>query len=131
MVCFATFLEYGIHEMTDNPQYIYKILTQEQWALIQKNGLNYQNGSELDQKDGYLHLSTATQVERVARKYFASLENGIILQIDYSKVEDLVKWEPNSSGELFPHIYGNASMDAVAKASFFKPDDFDYEGLSV
>jgi uncharacterized protein (DUF952 family) len=33
--------------------------------------------------------------------------------VDLSRLGDAVRWEPSRGGQLFPHIYGVLTMDAV------------------
>ena len=108
------------------PNFLYKILTHTQWEKMKQIALDYRFGSDLDQQDGFLHLSTATQVEQVAKKYFSHLSDGILLQIDYPSKSPLIRWEPNSKGELFPHAYQALPLSLVKNVFPFKPNAFDY-----
>ncbi len=65
--------------MTHEPNYIYKILTNEQWLQTKSEGLLI--GSEMDIKDGYIHLSTSKQTKRIANKYFPHMTDGYIENI--------------------------------------------------
>ncbi|KAJ2930193.1 hypothetical protein H1R20_g6881, partial [Candolleomyces eurysporus] len=88
--------------------------------------------SELDQKDGFIHLSTAKQVEGTLNRYFSGEQKIYLLRLDYSSVKDLIKWEDrqgaegNPGGEwVFPHLYngnqlGKKEIESV-KSSEKKP----------
>ncbi|MFK7827852.1 MAG: DUF952 domain-containing protein [Oligoflexales bacterium] len=84
-------------------KYVYKILLPSEWEKLKENGTF--SGSMLDLNDGYIHLSMNTQVNKTLNKYFQDIEQVIILQIDYSKIENNIKWESSSNGEIFPHLY--------------------------
>ena len=61
--------------------------------------------SELDAKDGFIHLSIADQVPGTAGRFCAANDSIWLLKIDFSRIEKDVKWE-ESGGNLFPHVYG-------------------------
>ena len=55
--------------------------------------------SELDQKDGFIHLSTAKQTARTLNRFFPGEQKVYLLRIDYSSVKDLIKWEDPQGGK--------------------------------
>ncbi|KAJ7276270.1 hypothetical protein B0H12DRAFT_1227437 [Mycena haematopus] len=72
--------------------------------------------SELDAASGFMHFSTALQVARTLKRFFAQDPRVTILRIDYSRVEEEIRWEaPGEVGGegIFPHIYNRplASTD--------------------
>ena len=82
----------------------YKILTPLQWQAFQELG-NF-SGSPDDQRDGYIHLSTANQIVGTLDKHFAGQSELFILEFDTADLKPNLKWEPSRNGELFPHFYG-------------------------
>lgn len=60
----------------------------------------------MDLKDGYIHLSTATQVSETARKHFSGQEGLIVVAFEAEALGDGLVWEPSRGGALFPHYYG-------------------------
>ena len=52
--------------------------------------------SDLDQKDGFIHLSTASQILGTLKLVFKDDTKVYVLKIEYSKVEKDVKWEEGS-----------------------------------
>lgn len=89
----------------------YKILTAEQWAQFQAEGVFH--GAPVDLADGYIHLSTAEQVQGTLDKHFAGRGDLVIAKVDLAALGDLVRWEVSRGGALFPHIYGPLPMTAV------------------
>ena len=69
---------------------VYKILTEEQWKTASETGLIE---VELDKKDGFIHLSTASQLAGTLSFYFADDEDLILLQLDHSQVKDALIYE--------------------------------------
>jgi len=111
------------------PKYLYKILTEQQWEAMREMGLHYTKSSTLDQRDGYIHLSTAHQVERIAKKYFQDIASVKILKLDYHKLSGLIKWEPNSTGDLFPHCYHEISVDIISHIEGINVYEYDFSRL--
>jgi uncharacterized protein (DUF952 family) len=99
--------------MTDatRPATAYKILTADQWALFQADGIFH--GAPVDLADGYIHLSAADQLAGTLSKHFAGASGLVIAEVDLGVLGDMVKWEVSRGGALFPHIYGALPMAAV------------------
>ena len=95
---------------------VYKILTEEQWKTASETGLIE---VELDKKDGFIHLSTASQLAGTLSFYFADDKDLILLQLDHSQVKDALIYEsPFPAGDRtgeFPHLYSELSVDQVAQ----------------
>ena len=89
----------------------FKILTADQWAQFQSDGMFH--GAPVDLADGYIHLSAADQVQGTLDKHFAGQTGLVIAEIDLEMLDDLVKWEVSRGGALFPHVYGAIPMAAV------------------
>ena len=89
----------------------YKILTADQWAVFEREGLF--TGAPVDLADGYIHLSTADQLEETLAKHFAGQSALVIAEIDLNALGDTVRWEVSRGDQLFPHIYGVLPMGAV------------------
>ena len=87
----------------------YKILTADQWAQFQADGMFA--GAPVDLADGYIHLSAADQVQGTLDRHFAgpggAAQAGLVIaQIDLTQLEGAVLWEASRGGALFPHVYG-------------------------
>ena len=90
---------------------IYKILPGYLWREAEHSGVF--RGSEIDLSDGFIHFSTAAQVEETAAKHFAGQRDLVLLRVDAGKLDARLKWEPSRGGALFPHLYGNLDVKAV------------------
>jgi beta-hydroxylase len=95
----------------DFPTTAYKILTADQWATLQADGVFH--GAPVDLTDGYIHMSNADQVQATLDKHFDGASGLVIAEVDLAVLGDTVKWEVARSGALFPHIYGPLPMAAV------------------
>ena len=94
-----------------NPDTAYKILTSDQWAQFQADGVFH--GAPVDLTDGYIHMSAADQVAGTLDKHFAGQTALVIAEVDLAVLGDRIKWEASRGGALFPHIYGPLPMAAV------------------
>ena len=94
---------------------IYKVLTLDEWEHAQRAGVIV---TELDKKDGFVHLSTATQLNATLSLYFAKEESAMLLQVDQAKIDDGIKYEapipPGSRTSSFPHYYGDLNISAIS-----------------
>ncbi len=89
----------------------YKILTADEWAQFEADGVF--RGAPVDLEDGYIHLSTAEQLQSTLDKYFAGQTGLVIAEVDLAPFGEQLKWEEARGGQLFPHIYGALPMSAV------------------
>ena len=98
----------------------YKVLTGEEMAQFEADGVF--EGAPVDKADGYIHLSTADQLDETVAKHFAGQEDLHIAAVDLDALGDAVKWEPSRRGALFPHIYGTLPLLAVTAYSPLERD---------
>ncbi len=104
----------GVYPKAAHPKVAYKILTADQWAQFQVDGIFY--GAPIDLADGYIHLSAADQLQATRDLYFAGQEGVVIAEVDLTKLDSPVKWEASRGGALFPHIYGPLPMTAIVRS---------------
>ncbi len=90
---------------------VYKILRPAEWIAAQPSGVF--NGSPDDERDGFVHLSTAHQVRGVCERYFAREKTVVLLTIDAAGLGPSLKWETSHKGEAFPHLYGPLPLALV------------------
>ena len=93
------------------PAKAYKVMTAQQWADIESER-DYR-GAQVDIAEGYIHLSTAGQLETTIAKYFAGETGLMIAEVDLVLLGDAIRWEPARGGDLFPHIYAELPIHAV------------------
>ena len=93
---------------------IFKILLSDQWTTLRQAGST--DGAPIDIADGYVHFSTAAQVEETAAKYFAGAEGLMLVAVDATAAGEALKWEPSRGGALFPHLYRRMTMEDVVWA---------------
>lgn len=90
----------------------YKILTATQWAALNAGTFA---GAPVDLADGFVHLSTAAQLEETLDRHFAGQVDLVIAAIDLARLGSAVRWEPSRHGQLFPHLYAPLRLaDVIA-----------------
>ncbi len=82
---------------------LYKIIAGAQWH--EAAALGVFNGSAVDLKDGFIHLSTAQQMRETAARHFAGQDGLVLVGFREADLPNL-KWEPSRGGDLFPHVHG-------------------------
>ena len=98
------------HRMNDT--IAYKVLTADQWAVLDAGAFQ---GAPIDRADGFIHLSTASQLTETVDRHFSGQQGLIIAAIDLWALGDAVRWEPSRHGHLFPHVYATLKRkDVVA-----------------
>ncbi len=96
--------------MTD--LFAYKILTAEQYDQFKTEGVF--KGAPVDLADGYIHMSTRDQTAETVAKHFTGQDRLVMLMIDLAAVRDAIRWEVSRGGALFPHLYADLPIAAVA-----------------
>jgi uncharacterized protein (DUF952 family) len=74
--------------------------------------------------DGFIHCSSADQIEGVANAYYRDVEGLVLLCIDESRVKAVVRWEAlDGAKEEYPHVYGPIPLAAIVKAFEMKKSE--------
>ena len=93
---------------------VYKVLTLEEWEEASKIG---QIVTALDQQDGFVHLSSATQLNMTLSLYFSKEEKVILLQINEGDIIEGLTYEyADKRGGEFAHFYGELSTDKISQS---------------
>ena len=92
---------------------VYKVCSKDEWdqAIFNQS----YSGSNVDNKDGFIHLSTKKQLIETVAKHFQGKNNLVIISFNIEKIQDNLKWEVSRNGGLFPHYYGNLETKFVEK----------------
>lgn len=95
---------------------IYKVLTLNEWKLAKETGVIITN---VDKNDGFVHLSTARQLNATLSMYFQDSSKVMLLEVSHNKVKKILKYEPTNSGSsrkgFFYHLYGELLIEYVSK----------------
>ncbi|CAN5670828.1 DUF952 domain-containing protein [soil metagenome] len=98
----------------------YKVLTAAEMIVLETGSFA---GAPIDLADGYIHLSTAQQLEETGDKHFAGQTDLHIAAVDLEAQGETLKWEPSRGGQLFPHIYGPLLLETVIAYGPIKRDE--------
>ncbi|MBI1407758.1 MAG: DUF952 domain-containing protein [Caulobacter sp.] len=83
---------------------IYKLVSRAEWDAARAAGVFL--GAAVDLNDGYIHFSTGAQAVETARRYFAGLDDILLVAFEAADLGPGLRWEPSRGGDLFPHLYG-------------------------
>ncbi len=97
----------GPDQMTE----VVKIMTSEQWNRLQQEGA--WTGSPDDQRDGFIHLSTADQTAGTLARHFNGQTGLVAVRVSIEALGETLRWERSRGGALFPHLYAPLEMGAV------------------
>ena len=101
---------------------IYKICERAKWQAAEAAG--QYRGSNVDERDGFIHFSTAAQLAETASKHFAKATDLILVAVDTAVLGAQLRWERSRGGDLFPHLYAALPLRAVRWARPL-PDETD------
>lgn len=98
------------------PTYLYKIVPAS--SPVPSDLPERLPASSLDEKDQFIHLSTAKQVLRTLNNYFANDSSVFLLRLVYTNVEKEIRWEdpkgiqPGDIGaeNVFAHLYNGLKL---------------------
>lgn len=110
-------------ESSSHPPLIYKICPPQEWRTAEKIYL----GSFDDQRDGFIHFSSAAQLIGTLNKHYAGQNELILLEFEAHSFGAALKWEVSGSGQTFPHLYGALDKDDVQRQWTLSRQDGKFE----
>jgi uncharacterized protein (DUF952 family) len=90
---------------------IYKICPASAWREAEQQG-GYR-GSADDERDGFIHFSTLSQVAQTATRHFFGQTGLLQIEVDVGALGEALRGERSRDGELFPHLFGELGLGAV------------------
>lgn len=90
---------------------VFKILQIDAWEIAKKAGVY--RGSADDKRDGFIHLSTSVQLAGTLTKHFADATGLMLVALESDDLGDKLKWEEDSKGDSFPHLYHALDLSLV------------------
>jgi uncharacterized protein (DUF952 family) len=94
---------------------LFHVALAEDWAAAEATGeYTVSTRGRSLAEEGFIHCSFAEQVEATAARFYADVDDAVVLRIDPERlpsgvvVEDLY-----GTGEPFPHVYGPIPVAAV------------------
>jgi uncharacterized protein (DUF952 family) len=90
---------------------IYKICERAVWR--EAEAAQSFLGTEADERDGFIHFSTAAQLAETAAKHYAGKTDLVLVAVDADVLGMILIWERSRGGDLFPHLYGVLLLSTV------------------
>ena len=83
---------------------IYKLFSEKDYKkFLDKSSFE---GSASDSEDGFIHLSTRSQIRATVYKHFNDKRNLYISAFNFKSSDPNLKWDVSRNNEYFPHYYG-------------------------
>lgn len=79
--------------------------------------------------DGFVHLSTEDQLADTRQRYFADVDDLVVLRLDAGRLAD-VRYEDLYGHGMFPHLYGPVPLDAIVAVEHGNWDGENQDGRS-
>jgi glutathione S-transferase len=93
--------------------HIFHIATQQDWdAAIEAGDYRVSTLRRTLAEVGFIHCSTAAQVQTVADRYYRGLMDLLLLTVETARLSSRMQLDPVGQ-EMYPHIYGPLNLDAV------------------
>ncbi|MBS7538517.1 DUF952 domain-containing protein [Ancylobacter lacus] len=91
---------------------LFKICPRALWQAAERLGRF--EGAPVDIADGFIHFSTARQVEETAARHFRGQDDLLLVAIATAALDPAaLRWELSRGGDLFPHLYAELPLAAV------------------
>lgn len=114
--------------MTANqtPEFVYRLAIAEEWRATRETG--FVPKRDIDEKDGYFHLSTREQALETANLHFKNESDLLALEIPLAPIAGDIKFElAPKRGEVFPHLYGDLKAEHVTAAIRLEKTDSGFQ----
>jgi uncharacterized protein (DUF952 family) len=102
------------------PARITHVALPDDWADAQQHGeYRWSTRGVTLEHEGFIHCSLPHQVAGVIDRFYAGVDELVLLEIDTSRLDAPVVLEPPAPGvtEHFPHVYGPIPVAAVVTAA--------------
>lgn len=102
---------------------MYHVALAGEWEAARERGVYSisTRGRSLDDV-GFVHCARAEQVAGVIERFYADVDDLVLLTIDVGRIDAEVVDEPAPGWtELFPHVYGPIPVAAVVDATAIDP----------
>lgn len=102
---------------------LHHVMTPEGWARFQADGTSHQSTRDRTlEEEGFIHCSFADQVDGTLARFYADLDEVVVLTLDPDLLDADVVDEPAGDGTLFPHVHGPLSLGAVVEVVRRSPE---------
>jgi glutathione S-transferase len=102
---------------------LFHIALADDWAAAQSRGeyTTSTRGRTLAE-EGFIHCSFADQVDATGNRFYADVDDAVVLRVDPGRLTSRVEVEDLAgTGERFPHVYGPIPVIAVVDVQPLRP----------
>lgn len=71
--------------------------------------------------DGFVHCSTAEQLEAVATRFYRGRTDLVLLHLDPARIAAEIRFD-HADGDRYPHVYGPIERSAVMRVTPLAPE---------
>jgi uncharacterized protein (DUF952 family) len=102
---------------------MFHIALADDWAAAQSAGeYAVSTRGRALAEEGFIHCSFADQVDAIAARFYADVDDAVVLHIDPARLTSRIEVEDlYGTGEQFPHVYGPIPITAVVEVQPLRP----------
>ncbi len=102
---------------------IFHITDEARWTRSQADGSHTGSTRDVELADeGYIHCSTAAQVNGVLERFYVGVDGLVLLHVDEALLTSpLVVEQLDGAPEAFPHVYGPIDLASVIRVEPLPP----------
>ncbi len=90
---------------------VYKVLRRKEFISFLASARTC--GSLADERDGFIHLSTASQLAGTLDKHFRGERDLSVFSFESRDLGRNLRWEHSRNGRSFPHYYGELEAELI------------------
>lgn len=105
--------------MSAEPRWLLHAALPTDWVAAESTGeYRWSTRGRTLAEEGFVHLAYPEQLDGVVARFYADVDELVILLVDRARLTDPVIDEPPAPGvtEHFPHLYGPLPITAVIRA---------------
>ena len=104
---------------------IFHMALPDDWSAARRSGTYTMSTRGVTvARAGFVHCAFAGQLRGVASRFYADIDELVVLHLDREQLEPALRLEPPADGidELFPHVYRPIPVDAVVATTRWHRD---------
>ncbi|KZP00852.1 hypothetical protein CALVIDRAFT_524581 [Calocera viscosa TUFC12733] len=91
------------------PVYLFKILSPSEFpsgipSASSLSSIPTVPSTALDKSEGFIHMSRARQLALPLSRFFADVDEIVLVRVVWDKIKDKVRWDRIASGDEYPHL---------------------------
>ena len=112
-------------EAVEDLKHVYKVLRPSEHS----SGIY--EGSPLDRRDGFVHLSPLPALARTMELHFANETELLIIGFTLTELGPALKWDKSRDDLLFPHLYAPLDLErAIVRRNVVRTADGKWQSVA-